>query len=82
MSILFNQLFFLFVSFHQLADIEKRLSVNNSIITKERNQLSKAAINGLRAKDVVKFYDTELMRPEKLLMNKHVLSSRNFHFDY
>ena len=68
---------------HGNADIEKRLSVNNSIITKERNQLSKAAINGLRAKDVVKFYDPELMRPEKFLMTKHFLSSaRNAHFDY
>ena len=59
---------------HGNSDVERRLSVNNSIITKERNQLSKAAINGLRAKDVVKFYDPELMRPEKLLMTEHVLS--------
>ena len=62
--------------------MERGLSVTNFIITKERNQLHEAAINGLRAKDVVKFYDTELMRPEKILMNKHVLSARNFHFDY
>jgi hypothetical protein len=37
----------------------------------------------LRAKDTVKFYDTELMRPEKFHMTKHFLSSaRNAHFDY
>ena len=65
------------------ADVEKRLSVNNSSITKERNQLSKAAINGLRAKDAVTFYDPELMRPEKFIMTKHFLSSaRKAHFDY
>jgi hypothetical protein len=68
---------------HGNADVEKRLSVNNSIITKERNQLSKAAINGLRDTDAVKLYDLELMRPEKFLMTKHFLSSaRNAHFDY
>ena len=69
---------------HGNADVEKRMSVNNSIITKERNQLSKAAINGLRANDAAKLYDPELMRPENLLMTKqHVLSSaRNAHFDY
>jgi hypothetical protein len=48
-----------------------------------RNQLNEAVINGLKAKDAVKFYDLELMRPEKLLMTEHVLSSaRNAHFDY
>jgi len=37
----------------------------------------------LRAKDAVKFYDPELMRPEKLLMTVHVLSSaKNAQFDY
>jgi hypothetical protein len=40
------------------------------IITKERNQLGEAVINGLRAKDAVKFYDPELMRPENLLISK------------
>ena len=44
------------------------MTVNNSIITKERNQLREAAINGLRAKDAVKFYDPELMRSEKIRM--------------
>ena len=53
------------------ADVERGLSVNNFIITKERNQLSEALVNGLRAKDAVKFYDPELMRP-----------ARNSHFDY
>jgi hypothetical protein len=65
MSILFNQLFF---------HIEKRLSINNSIITKERNQLSKAAINGLRAKDVVKFYDTELLKKFLFLVTAAILN--------
>ena len=60
---------------HRNADVEKWLSVNNSIITKEENQLHEAAINGLRAKDAVKFCDPELMRSEKLLMTKHILSS-------
>ena len=68
---------------HGNADVEKGLSENNTIITKDRNQLREAAINGLRAKDAVKFYYTELMRPEKLLMIKHVLSSAgNAYFDY
>ena len=68
---------------HGNADVEKGLSENNTIITKDRNQLREAAINGLRSKDAVKFYYTELMRPEKLLMIKHVFSSaRNVHFDY
>jgi len=68
---------------HGNTDVEKGLSENNTIITKDRNQLREAAINGLRAKDAVKFYYTEVMRPEKLLMIKHVLSSaRNAHFDY
>ena len=68
---------------HGNADVEKGPSVNNSIITKERHQLGEAAINGLRAKDAVKLYDPELVRPEKLLITKHVLSSaRNSHFDY
>jgi hypothetical protein len=58
---------------HGNADVEKRLSVNNSIITKERSQLSKAAINGLRDTDAVKLYDLELMRPEKFLMTIQVL---------
>jgi len=48
---------------HRNSDVERGLSVNNSIVTKERNQLSEAAINGLRAKDAVKFYYPELMRP-------------------
>ena len=68
---------------HGNAEVEKRLSVNNSSITKERNQFSKAVINGLGAKDAVKFYDPELMRPEKFIMTKHFLSSaRKAHFDY
>jgi hypothetical protein len=68
---------------HGNADVERGLSLNNSIVTKERNQLNEAVINGLKAKDAVKFYDLELMRPEKLLMTEHVLSSaRNAHFDY
>jgi hypothetical protein len=37
----------------------------------------------LRDKDAVKLYYTELLRPEKLLMIKHVLSSAgNAYFDY
>ena len=69
---------------HGNADVERGPSVNNSIITKERNQFGEAAINGLRANDAAKLYDPELMRPENLLMTKqHVLSSaRNAHFDY
>jgi len=68
---------------HGNADVERGLSLNNSIVTKERNQLNEAVINGLKAKDAVKFYDLELMRPEKLLMTEHVWSSaRNAHFDY
>ena len=68
---------------HGNADVEKGQSENNTIITKDRNQLREAAINGLRAKDAVKLYYTELMRPEKLLMIKHVLSSAgNAYFDY
>jgi predicted metallo-beta-lactamase superfamily hydrolase len=50
---------------HGNADVERGLLVNNSIVTKERNQLNVAVINGLKAKDAVKFYDLELMRPEK-----------------
>ena len=38
-------------------DVERGLSVNNSIVTKERTQLREVSINGLRAKDAVKFYD-------------------------
>ena len=51
--------------YHGNADVERGLLVNNSIVTKERNQLNVAVINGLKAKDAVKFYDLELMRPEK-----------------
>lgn len=69
---------------HGNADVERGLSINNSIVTKERNQLSETTINGLKGtKDAVKFYDPEKMRLEKLLITKHVLSSaRNAHFDY
>ena len=41
---------------HGNADVERGLSVNNSIVTKERYQLREAAINGLRAKGAVKFF--------------------------
>ena len=50
---------------HGNAHVERGLSVNNFIITKERNQLSEALVNGLRAKDAVTFYDPELMRPTR-----------------
>ena len=53
--------------YHGNADVERGLSVNNAIFTKERNQLHEAAINGLRAKDAVKlfFYEPKLMRLSK-----------------
>lgn len=51
---------------HGNAGVERGLSINNSLFSKERNQLSETTINGLRGtKDAVKFNDPEKMRPEK-----------------
>ena len=59
---------------HGNADVERALSVNNSLVTRERSLLSENAINGLRTtKDMVKFCDPQLNRPQKLPKKQSVL---------
>lgn len=66
------------------ADVERGLSVNNSVVTTERSLLIESAINGLRnTKYIVKFSDPEKNRPEKLPLTKKVMSAAvNAHAEY
>ena len=61
---------------HGNADVERGVSVNNQIVTPERSRLKEDTINGLRStKDMVKFSDPQQMRPEKIPINRTILSS-------
>jgi len=61
---------------HSNTDVERSLSVNNGTVTMDKIQLGETAINGLRSiKDYVKFCDPAAMRPNKICINKNLLSS-------
>jgi len=69
---------------HGNADVERALSVNNSLVTTERSQLSEKVIIGLRStQDMVKFCDPQLNRPQKLpLTKKTIAAARCAHSEY
>jgi len=61
---------------HSNTDVERCLSVNNRMVTMDKTQLSKTAINGLRsAQAYVKFSDLAGMHPKKICVNKNLLLS-------
>lgn len=57
--------------------IERGVSVNNRLITNERNKLGEDTISGLRAtKDMVKFSDSQQQKLENVpLYNSKILSA-------
>ena len=60
---------------HGNSDVERGISVNNRMLTNERNKLSEVTINGLRAtKDMIKFSDQKLHRPERIPVTKKLLN--------
>ena len=69
---------------HGNSDFERGISVNNRMLTNERNKLSGVTINGLRAtKDMIKFSDPQLHRPERIPVTKKLLNSvRSAHSAY
>ena len=61
---------------HGNSDVERGISVNSRMLTNERNKLSEVTINGLRAtKDMIKFSDPQLHRPERIPVTKKLLNS-------
>ena len=69
---------------HGNSDVERGISVNSRMLTNERNKLSEVTINGLRAtKDMIKFSDPQLHRPERIPVTKKLLNSvRSAHSAY
>ena len=69
---------------HGNSDVERGISVNSRMLTNERNKLSEVTINGLRAtKDMIKFSDPQLHRPERFPVTKKLLNSvRSAHSAY
>ena len=69
---------------HGNSDVEREISVNSRMLTNERNKLSEVTINGLRAtKDMIKFSDPQLHRPERIPVTKKLLNSvRSAHSAY
>ena len=62
--------------------MERGISINNRILTAERNKLSEGTINGL-CKDMNKFSDPQLHRPERVPVAKKLLRSvRSAHVVY
>ena len=60
---------------HGNSDVERGISVNSRMLTNERNKLSEVTINGLRAtKDMIKFSDPQLHRPERIPVTKKLLN--------
>ena len=61
---------------HGNSDVKRGISVNSRMLTNERNKLSEVTINGLRAtKDMIKFSDPQLHRPERIPVTKKLLNS-------
>ena len=61
---------------HGNADVERGVSVNNRVVTAERNKLGEDTINGIRAtKDMVKFSDPQQQKPENVPLNNKILSA-------
>ena len=61
---------------HGNADVERGVSVNNRVVTAERNKLGEDAISGLRAtKAMVKFSDPQHQKPENIPINSKILSA-------
>jgi len=61
---------------HSNTDVEGSLSVDNRMVTMGKTQLSETAINGLRStKDYLKFCNPAGMHPEKICINKNLLST-------
>ena len=69
---------------HGKSDVERGISVNSRMLTNERNKLSEVTINGLPAtKDMIKFSDPQLHRPERIPVTKKLLNSvRSAHSAY
>ena len=52
---------------HGNADVERRFSLNNDILTSDRAEMTPETLNGLLfTKDALKFYDKEIMLPSNL----------------
>ena len=61
---------------HGNADVERGVSVNNRVVTAERNKLGEDTISGLRAtKTMVKFSDPQHQKPENIPNNSKILSA-------
>ena len=61
---------------HGNADAERGVSVNNRVVTAERNKLGEDTSNGLRAvKDMVTFSDPQHQKPENTPVNSKILSA-------
>jgi len=61
---------------HGNADVERGVSVNNRVVTAERNKLGEVTINVIRAtKDMVKFSDPQQQKPENVPINNKILSA-------
>ena len=69
---------------HGNSGVERGISVNSRMLTNERNKLSEATINELCAtKDMIKFSNPQLHRPERIPVTKKLLNSvRSAHSAY